>query len=136
MIERRALKRVEIARLALHCVKGLPGAHPCIVKDLHDRGAGLRAHGCPHQPATSCFRFNGFQTSIHCVTVSLADECPTSNSSLRRRGATAPAPFQPRRRSRPHAGDHEQFDPWLPARLLDRRRHRLRDLRCALQFER
>lgn len=69
MIERRALKRVATKRLALHYVKGFPGVHPCIVKDLNTGGAGLQSDWCPASAGKLVLSFDGFWSSIYCRIV-------------------------------------------------------------------
>ena len=69
MVERRVLERLAIDRLALLCVDGIRGCHPCLVVNLHDGGAML--HSETHH--TAAFRFDlsldGFRTTKHCRVV-------------------------------------------------------------------
>ena len=69
MLERRALKRIELNQLALIYVDGVRGVHPCLVMNLHRDGAIL--HSSTHH--TVAFRFalslDGFNTTRHCRVV-------------------------------------------------------------------
>ena len=69
MFERRALERAAIDRLALLCVDGIRGCHPCRVVNIHDGGAML--HSDTHH--TAAFKFDlsldGFKTTKHCRVV-------------------------------------------------------------------
>ena len=69
MFERRTLERIEINRLALLCVDGIRGCHPCLVVNLHDGGALV--HSTTHH--TAAFKFDlsldGFKTTMHCRVV-------------------------------------------------------------------
>ena len=63
MFERRALKRIAINQLALLCVDGIRGCHPCLVVNFHRDGATL--HSSTHH--TAAFKFDlsldGFKTT-------------------------------------------------------------------------
>jgi len=69
MLERRTLESIEINRLALLCVDGVRGCHPCLVVNLHDGGATLQS-STYH---TAAFKFDlsldGFKTTLHCRVV-------------------------------------------------------------------
>jgi|EndMetStandDraft_8_1072994.scaffolds.fasta_scaffold88331_3 PilZ domain-containing protein len=69
MFERRTLERIEIDRLALVCVNGIRGCHPCLVVNLHESGAKLRSSTFH----TAAFKFDlsldGFRTTMHCRVV-------------------------------------------------------------------
>ena len=69
MIEHRALERIAINQIALLCVDGIRGCHPCLVVNLHDGGATLRSD--THH--TAAFKFDlsldGFKTTMHCRVV-------------------------------------------------------------------
>jgi len=69
MVERRALERIDLNRLALLCVDGIRGCHPCLVVNFHEAGAVLQS-STYH---TAAFRFDlsldGFRTTKHCRVV-------------------------------------------------------------------
>jgi hypothetical protein len=69
MVERRALERVILHQLALLCVDGIRGCHPCMLVNIHDGGAML--HSDTHH--TAAFKFDlsldGFKTTMHCRVV-------------------------------------------------------------------
>jgi hypothetical protein len=69
MFERRTLERIEIHRLALVCVGGIRGCHPCLVLNINDCGATL----CSSTHHTAAFKFDlsldGFRTTKHCRVV-------------------------------------------------------------------
>lgn len=69
MFERRALERNEINQLALMCVDGIRGWHPCLVVNLHDGGATLRSS--TYHAAASKFdlSLDGFKTTKRCRVV-------------------------------------------------------------------
>jgi hypothetical protein len=56
-------------RLALVCVDGICGCHPCQVLNIHDDGAML----CSCTYHTAAFRFDlsldGFKTTKHCRVI-------------------------------------------------------------------
>jgi hypothetical protein len=66
MFERRALDRIEVNQLALLCVDGIRGCHPCLVVNLHSGGAML--HSTTYHTAAFEFdlSFDGFRTTRHC----------------------------------------------------------------------
>lgn len=66
MCERRTL---EINRLALVCVDGIRGCHPCVVVDFADNGATL--HSTTHHTAAFMFdlSLDGFRTTKHCRVI-------------------------------------------------------------------
>jgi hypothetical protein len=69
MIERRALERVEINQLALLCVDGVRGCHPCLVVNFHHDGAMIR-FTTPHVAAAKFhLSLDGFKTTKHCRVV-------------------------------------------------------------------
>lgn len=69
MSERRTLERIESNRLALLCVDGIRGCHPCLVVNLNEGGAML----CSSTYHTAAFKFDlsldGFRTTKHCRVV-------------------------------------------------------------------
>src|SRR6476646_3848467 len=69
MIEHRALERIAINQIALLCVDGIRGCHPCLVVNFHRDGATL--HSTTHH--TTAFKFDlsldGFKTTKHCRVV-------------------------------------------------------------------
>jgi hypothetical protein len=69
MIERRAVNRTPLDQLALLHVQGVPGVHPCRVKDINDQGAGLDSS--PSGVIAREFRLSldGFRTGRHCHIV-------------------------------------------------------------------
>jgi len=69
MFERRALQRIEINQLAMLCVDGIRGIHPCRVMNFHNGGAML--HSTTHHIAAFEFElsFDGFMTWKHCHVV-------------------------------------------------------------------
>ncbi len=69
MIEHRALERIPINQIALLCVDGIRGCHPCLVVNFHPDGATL--HSSTHH--TAAFKFDlsldGFKTTKLCRVV-------------------------------------------------------------------
>jgi hypothetical protein len=69
MVERRTLECIEVNQLALVCVDGIRGVHPCRVVNYHEAGAVLRS-STYH---TAAFKFDlsldGFRTTKHCRVV-------------------------------------------------------------------
>ena len=49
MIEHRALERIAINQIALLCVDGIRGCHPCMVANLHSGGAMLHSNYISHR---------------------------------------------------------------------------------------
>ena len=69
MTERRARERIAINKLALLCVDGIRGSHPCLVVNFHRDGATL--HSSTHHTAAFAFdlSLDGFKTTKHCRVV-------------------------------------------------------------------
>ena len=69
MVERRESERGAINQLALLCVDGIRGCHPCLVVNIHDGGATL--HSTTHH--TAAFKFelslDGFRTTKRCWVI-------------------------------------------------------------------
>ena len=69
VVERRSLERAIVNQLALVCVDGIRGCHPCMVVNMHDYGATL--HSTTHH--TAAFKFDlsldGFRTTLHCRVI-------------------------------------------------------------------
>jgi hypothetical protein len=69
MVERRALERIEINQLALLHLDGVCGVHPCMVENLHNRGAKLRSSTF-HIAAFECdLSLDGFKTTKRCHVI-------------------------------------------------------------------
>jgi hypothetical protein len=82
MIERRAIERVQLDRLALLSLGGIPGVHPCVVKNLSRGGAKLCSHGFHFFAKDFQISFNGFRSNIRCHIVwRRGDECGVVFSS-------------------------------------------------------
>jgi hypothetical protein len=76
MIERRALERIQLNQLALLSFSGIPGVHPCLVRNLHMRGAGLYSNSFHFFANDFLMSFDGFRSSTHCHVVwRRGDEC-------------------------------------------------------------
>lgn len=69
MIERRALERVRLDQLVLLSFSGIPGAHPCLLKDFHTRGAGLYSESFHFFASDFLLSFDGFKSSTQCHVV-------------------------------------------------------------------
>jgi hypothetical protein len=69
MFERRGLERIAINQLALLCVDGIRGCHPCLVVNFHRDGATL--HSSTHHTAAFAFDLSWdiFKTTKHCRVV-------------------------------------------------------------------
>jgi len=69
VVERRYLDRAIVNQLALVCVDGIRGCHPCRVLDFREDGATL--HSTTHH--TAAFKFDlsldGFRTTKHCRVI-------------------------------------------------------------------
>jgi hypothetical protein len=69
MIERRALSRIPLDRLALLHVSGIRGVHPCLVKDINTDGACLSQLSISIVPDDFALSFDGFRTTENCHIV-------------------------------------------------------------------
>jgi hypothetical protein len=69
MIESRRLQRVPINQLAMLHLDGIPGIHPCLVRDFHDQGAGLQLGWSGTFANRFDLSFDGFKTTKHCRLV-------------------------------------------------------------------
>lgn len=69
MIERRALERIRLDQLVLLSFNGIPGVHPCLLKDFHSRGAGLYSDSFHFFANDFVLSFDGFKSSTRCRVV-------------------------------------------------------------------
>jgi hypothetical protein len=69
MIESRRLQRVPINQLAMLHLDGIPGIHPCLVRDFHDQGAGLELRWSRIFAKRFDLSFDGFKTTKRCRLV-------------------------------------------------------------------
>ena len=65
-VERRAVGRTTINRDVLMYFPGQDGVHPCCVRDVTNRGAGLRLDGLNILPSEFDISFDNFRTMRRC----------------------------------------------------------------------
>lgn len=67
--DRRDVERKWIYRDALLSIPRVRSVHSCAVRDLSDRGIGLRLNGLPLLPCEFNLSLDGFRTTLACRLV-------------------------------------------------------------------
>jgi hypothetical protein len=69
MVDRRSIGRTQILKGALLFFSEKSGVHPCTVRDVTNRGAGIRAHDLKIVPLEFGLSFDKFRTIRTCRLV-------------------------------------------------------------------
>ena len=69
MSDRRTLVRLAIDRAAMLHFPGVCGVHPCVVRNIHNQGAGINCSGYYIFADDFHLSFDGFKTTFGCHVV-------------------------------------------------------------------